>query len=589
MAPSAVRPEVMVMKLTGKPVSRGIVLGRVLKYRPFVPSVSDAPISTEDVEAAWARYDKTVELARQELDRLEARLLADSPDKAKIVAAHREILQDPAMDEEIRGLIGARTPPDAAIERVYGSFIELLGRSKNEMMRERASDLVDVKNRLLRCWAGEPERNLARLEQPVIVVADDLYPSDTVSMDRSKVLGIITQVGGATSHTAIIARSYEIPAVLGVPGALAALEDGAEIVLDAVKGEIVLCPTGEECAAYAAAAEQVRENLRETAAYLDAEPVTLDGVRAEVRLNVAAANDFELSGAAHADGCGLFRTEFLYLEGDRLPGEEEQYQIYKRVLLAFGEKPVVLRTLDVGGDKQLACLELPHESNPFLGVRGLRLCLAHEALLRTQVRAALRASVHGSLRVMLPMVGALDEVRAAKAIFREEGEALSAAGIPWNPSMPVGIMVEVPSIALIADLAADEVDFVSVGTNDLCQYLTASDRMNPSVKPYHQDYHPAMFRALGYIARSFQAAGKPVSVCGELGGDPLAIPALLGLGIQKLSMSRASLAGAKRVIRSIRMEDAQALAQRVQSLKTEGEIKACLTEFARAHKSAAPG
>ncbi len=589
MAPSAVRPEVMVMKLTGKPVSRGIVLGRVLKYRPFVPSVSDAPISTEDVEAAWARYGKTVELARQELDCLEARLLADSPDKAKIVAAHREILQDPAMDEEIRGLIGARTPPDAAIERVYGSFIELLGRSKNEMMRERASDLVDVKNRLLRCWAGEPERNLARLEQPVIVVADDLYPSDTVSMDRSKVLGIITQVGGATSHTAIIARSYEIPAVLGVPGALAALEDGAEIVLDAVKGEIVLCPTGEECAAYAAAAEQVRENLRETAAYLDAEPVTLDGVRAEVRLNVAAANDFELSGAAHADGCGLFRTEFLYLEGDRLPGEEEQYQIYKRVLLAFGEKPVVLRTLDVGGDKQLACLELPHESNPFLGVRGLRLCLAHEALLRTQVRAALRASVHGSLRVMLPMVGALDEVRAAKAIFREEGEALSAAGIPWNPSMPVGIMVEVPSIALIADLAADEVDFVSVGTNDLCQYLTASDRMNPSVKPYHQDYHPAMFRALGYIARSFQAAGKPVSVCGELGGDPLAIPALLGLGIQKLSMSRASLAGAKRVIRSIRMEDAQALAQRVQSLKTEGEIKACLTEFARAHKSAAPG
>lgn len=589
MAPSAVRPEVMVMKLTGKPVSRGIVLGRVLKYRPFVPSVSDAPISTEDVEAAWARYGKTVELARQELDCLEARLLADSPDKAKIVAAHREILQDPAMDEEIRGLIGARTPPDAAIERVYGSFIELLGRSKNEMMRERASDLVDVKNRLLRCWAGEPERNLARLEQPVIVVADDLYPSDTVSMDRSKVLGIITQVGGATSHTAIIARSYEIPAVLGVPGALAALEDGAEIVLDAVKGEIVLCPTGEECAAYAAAAEQVRENLRETAAYLDAEPVTLDGVRAEVRLNVAAANDFELSGAAHADGCGLFRTEFLYLEGDRLPGEEEQYQIYKRVLLAFGEKPVVLRTLDVGGDKQLACLELPHESNPFLGVRGLRLCLAHEALLRTQVRAALRASVHGSLRVILPMVGALDEVRAAKAIFREEGEALSAAGIPWNPSMPVGIMVEVPSIALIADLAADEVDFVSVGTNDLCQYLTASDRMNPSVKPYHQDYHPAMFRALGYIARSFQAAGKPVSVCGELGGDPLAIPALLGLGIQKLSMSRASLAGAKRVIRSIRMEDAQALAQRVQSLKTEGEIKACLTEFARAHKSAAPG
>ncbi len=570
------------MKLTGKPVSKGIVLGQVLKYCPFQASVTTAPIEAGHLEEALAHYEQTLSSARKELECLEARMLEEDPHQAKIISAHREILLDPAMDEEIRALIQGYCSPDTAIEQVYGNYIAVLSRSKNEMMRERTSDLRDVKNRLLRCWLGKPERNLSQLAQPVILVADDLYPSDTVSMDRSKVLGIITQVGGATSHTAILARSYEIPAVLGIPGIMDMLSDGEEIILDGVAGEVLTQPTDQERAAYTAAAEQVRRELRETAAYLDTEAVTLDGTHIEVRLNVAAANDFELSGAEHADGCGLFRTEFLYLDGDHLPSEEEQYQIYKKVLTAFGHKPVVLRTLDIGGDKQLACLELPRESNPFLGVRGLRLCLSNEALFRTQIRAALRASVHGNLHIMMPMVGALDEVRLAKAIFCEESEALDKAGIPHNAETPIGIMVEVPSIALISDLVADEVDFVSVGTNDLCQYLTASDRMNPSVKPYHQDYHPAIFRTLGYIARSFQSAGKPISICGELGGDPLAIPALLGLGVRKLSMGGASIAGAKKVIRSLRLEDAQTLSDKIQTLKTEGEIKACLQAFAQA-------
>lgn len=572
------------MKLSGKPVSVGIVSGEVLKYRPFQASIRQIPLGPEEVAAALEQYEKTIDSARDELDRLQARMQNEQPDKAKLIGAHRDILLDPAMEEEIRELIQGCTAPDAAIEQVYSNYIAVLSRSKNEMMRERASDLRDVKNRLLRCWAGEPERNLATLEKPVIVVADDLYPSDTVSMDRSRVLGIVTQIGGSTSHTAIIARSYEIPAVLGLEGAMELLQDGEQIVLDAEKGELITQPTRQELEHYALAAKRVQQQLLETKAYLDTEPVTLDGTHVDVMMNVGAANDFELASAQFTDGCGLFRTEFLYLNADHLPTEEEQYQIYKKVLIAFQEKPVTLRTLDIGGDKQLSCMELPQESNPFLGVRGLRLCLIHEDLFRVQIRAVLRASVHGKLQVMLPMVGSLDEVRRAKVIFAEVGAELDQAGIPWDKDIPLGIMVEVPSIALISDLVADEVAFASVGTNDLCQYLTASDRMNAAVKSYHQDYHPAMFRTLGIIARAFSAAGKPVSICGELGGDPLAIPALLGLGIRKISMSRTALAGAKRVVRSLRIEEATVLAQQVQTLKTQDEIRSCLEAFAAEHK-----
>ena len=447
-------------------------------------------------------------------------------------------------------------------------------------MRERASDLQDVKRRLLRCWAGAPEQNLSTLAKPVIVVADDLFPSDTASLDRARVLGIVTQVGGSTSHTAIIARSYEIPAVLGVEGAMDALADGQFIVLDAVEGRVIPNPTKEETARYGQQAAQLQAELQITKAYRDKLPVTQDGHRVEVHLNVAAATEQELAGATFADGCGLFRTEFLYTGGQGLPDENQQFQIYKKVLTAFGDKPVTLRTMDIGGDKQVPCLDLPKESNPFLGVRGLRLSLSKPELFRTQIRAALRASAHGKLQIMMPMVGALDEVYAAKAIIRAEGEKLDAQGIPWDHAIPVGIMVEIPSIALIADRVA----FASVGTNDLIQYLCAADRMNPGVRPYYQEYHPGLFRLLDILSQTFQAAGKPLSICGELGSDPLAIPALVGLGIRKLSMGASAIAGAKRVIRNLALAQAQALAQDILPMKTAGAIQDRLTAFSNAHQ-----
>lgn len=574
------------MELMGKPVSRGIVIGKVLLYTPFVPRLNTGLLSLDAVPNALASYDAAMARSKAELDALEAQVAANDPDKAKIIAAHRDILEDPAMDEEIRQLIAqGLMSPDAAVAQVYDTYAAILGKSKNAMMRERASDLNDVKSRFLRCWAGVPEKTLSSLPEPVIVVADDLFPSDTVSLDRANVLGIITQVGGATSHTAIIARSYEIPAVLGVPYAMDTLHDGQEIILDAVEGRILVQPTEETRARYTVQAEALAEQRAETKRYLDTEPMTLDGTRLEVRLNVAAAGNAKLAGAEHTDGCGLFRTEFLYLNSDHLPDEEEQYQAYVKVLKAFGDKPVILRTMDIGGDKQLPLLQLEKESNPFLGIRGLRLSLERLDLFRAQLRAALRASAHGNLQIMFPMVGGLDDLRRAKAVIAQEGANLDAAGIPWDHHIQVGVMVEVPSIALIADLVADEVDFASVGTNDLTQYLCAADRMNQAVRAYYQEYHPALFRTLGRLAKAFGAAGKSVSVCGELGGDPLAIPVLAGLGIHKLSMGLASIPAAKRIIRNLDMAEAQALAEHVQNLKTDEDIRKCLTDFSLWHKA----
>ena len=568
------------MVLKGKSVSRGVAIGNVMRYTPFCPKINEEKIPEGLAAAAVTSYEAARNKAETELKELEKRLLTHSPGQAKIMGAHMDILNDPAMDEEIKELIERELfSPDAAAAQVYDCYAGILSASGNELMRERAADLLDVKIRLLRCWAGVPECNLSALERPAIIVADDLFPSDTAGIDRENVLGIITQTGGSTSHTAIIAKSYEIPAVLGVSGALEQLEDGETVILDAEEGLIHTSPTEEQLREFAQKAERVSAGLREEKLYLNSEPVTVDGVRVEIRLNVAAASDQELSKAVYSDGCGLFRTEFLYLDREHCPTEGEQYEVYSKVLRAFGDKPVILRTMDIGGDKQLPGLELPKEQNPFLGVRGLRLSLKQEELFRTQVRAVLRASIHGKLKVMFPMVGALDELRRAKKIFREEEEALDARGIQWDKNIQIGIMVEVPSIALIADFAAEEADFVSVGTNDLTQYLCAADRMNPEVGGYYQEYHPAVFRILGHLANTFNAAGKEISICGELGGDSLALPALIGLGIRQFSMGAASLGAAKRTVRHLKMEDSQKLAKMVLRQKTHQDTELLLKEF----------
>ena len=566
------------MEWRGNPVSEGIAVGKAYLYQPYVPEVVKGEIPEDQVVEATARYEKLRETAKEELEAIREQLeKSGSADKAKIFKAHLDILYDVAMDEEIKDAIAYDyLTPEWAIHKVYEKFIKILGKAADDLIRERVADMRDVKNRLLRIAAGVPEKNLAVLAEPVVVVAHDLLPSDTATLDRQRVLAIVTEIGGATSHSAIIARSYEIPALLGGEGIMGRLTHGQEVAVDALEGLLIADPAPEQKELFARKREEFLARRAEEKKFLGAKPVMADGTVIPVALNVGSASDQELEGEKYTDGVGLFRTEFIYMGKEQLPTEDEQYEIYKKILQKFGDRPVTLRTLDIGGDKKLQCMELPVEENPFLGNRALRLCFQKPEVFLTQLRAALRASVHGNLWIMFPMVGSLDDIRRAKEFVREAKAQLDKEGVPYSPDVKLGIMIEIPSIALIADLAAQEVDFASIGTNDLIQYSTAVDRMNPEVSKYYQSYHPGVFRLIGMAVEAFNKAGKPISVCGEMGGDPLAASVLVGLGMNKLSMGLASVARMKKVLSGLTMEKARHMARLARTLPTAADVEAAL-------------
>ena len=566
------------MRYTGTAVSAGVVIGKVYLYERFVSDVSSSPAGTPAEEAA--HYLAARDAAQGELEALCQHFTELGDDeKASIFSAHLEILSDETMDEEIQvGISTGETSGPWMIRGVYEQYASMFEQLADPIIRERAVDLRDVCARLLRCWEGLPEQNLSALPEPVIIVTHDLVPSDTATLDRNNVLGIVTEIGGSTSHSAIIARSYEIPAVLGVSGIVSQLEDRQEVILDAVDGAILTGFDEEARSAYEAKRRETLRRQAHTKLYIDREPITPDGARIAVELNIASAEPQNLEYAKYTDGVGLFRSEFLYMGRSALPTEEEQFQAYRKVLMTYGSRPVILRTLDIGGDKPLDCLDIPKEDNPFLGNRALRLCFQHPDIFRTQLRAALRASVYGNLWLMFPMVASMDDIRQAKSCLESAKAELTAEGIPFSPDLKVGIMVEIPAIALLADQAAREVDFASIGTNDLTQYLTAVDRGNPEVCAYYQTYHPSLFRLIGYVVRSFAAQGKPVGVCGEMGGDPLAAAVLIGLGMRQLSMGAASVASIKQMILSTSCETAKALAETVCGLSIADEVRQYLKE-----------
>lgn len=560
------------MVLRGNGVSKGVAIGEIFLYQPFIPQTTEAHYSG-DPKQYLEQYEALCLQARAELQAIRERMMQTDAEKAAIFSAQMEILCDEVMDEEIRDGIQYDTwMPDWAVETVYSRYERRLQKAGDPLIRERAADLKDVKNRLLRIWCGVPQQSLAQLEKPVIIAAHDLLPSDTAVMERDHVLGIVTESGGSTSHSAIIARSYGIPAVLGIPNLLPRLTNGEKVILDAVDGVLITRPDGRQEKEMRTKQKEYEIQAARIQKYLHRDPLTADGERIEIGLNIGSARPEDLEGSSVTDFVGLFRTEFLYMDNDHLPTEEEQIIQYQKALLEYAPRPVVLRTLDIGGDKTLPYFPLPQEQNPFLGKRALRLCFDSPELFRTQLRAALRASVAGQLWIMLPMVSSIEEIKRAKALLEQAKQELRQEKLPFDEGIKLGIMIEIPAVAVIADLVTSEVDFASIGTNDLCQYLMAVDRMNPEVTSYYQSYHPALFRMIGYVVERFKQAGKPICICGELGGDPLAAPVLVGLGMRKLSMSLSSVAAVKRALAGFTVKQMEEMARAVENM-TDGQAR----------------
>lgn len=555
--------------LPGIIVFEGVAFGTTYLYRPETPVITEQSYEGNDPAPHLAQYETAIATATEQLTKIFERLASRGDESAKIFEAQMEILQDEEMDMMVRDAVTDDCmTPAAAVEMVYTQFAAILQQVEDPLIRARSADILDVKNRMIRALFGSVGADLSLLPEQTILVAHDLLPSDTAQLDPSHVAAIITETGNQTSHTAILSRSLGIPTILAVADAMNAIPSGVAAAVDALACDIFVQPDEATTSRLLEKQKAHQEKLALQNEYLLKSAVTTDGQQVQIGINIGGGDtDF-----SSCDFCGLFRTEFLFMDKQVLPNEEEQFRQYRKVIDCAQGKLITLRTLDIGGDKTVPCLPLPKEDNPFLGKRALRLCLAEPALFHTQLRAALRASAYGPMQIMFPMVGSLEDYRLAKEHVKTVMAELDSAGIAYDKQIPLGIMIEIPSIAMIAELAAAEVDFASIGTNDLCQYLCAADRLNPDVAGNYQSYGPAMFRCLHSICKAFNEAGKPVSICGELAGETKAIKLLVGLGFRKLSMTAASHAAAKATICNFSLRDAELLAEQALKCATQSEI-----------------
>ncbi|MCC3372502.1 phosphoenolpyruvate--protein phosphotransferase [Cohnella sp. REN36] len=563
----------MTRKFKGIAASPGLAIARavVLSTETYVPAES----RTEQPERELERFRAAVRQAQEEIERIrtatEAKLGAE---KAAIFEGHLLILEDPDLIETVEAQIRDEAAgAEYALYQVAQTFVEALSQLEDEALRERAADVRDVSGRVIDVLRGVRGGDLSQLADECIVVASDLTPSDTAQLNLEVVRGFVTEIGSRTSHSAIMARSLDVPAIVGAGAGVRDIPDGAMLVMDATEGMLLVDPTPEELTAYTdkkAAYDRRRAELRQWAGRPS---VSADGHRVEIAANIGQLEDVQKALDNGAEAIGLFRTEFLYMGRSALPSEEEQFQSYKYVLEKMAGKPVVIRTLDIGGDKELPYLDLPKESNPFLGQRALRLCLERQDVFRAQLRALLRASPYGNLKIMFPMIAVLEELIDAKRILEEEKRQLVASGVAVSETFEVGMMIEVPSAAVSADLFAKEADFFSIGTNDLIQYTMAADRMNETVSYLYQPYHPSILRLIRHVIDAAREEGKWVGVCGEIAGDPTAIPLLLGLGLHEFSMSAGSILPARERVGSLSHGDWQTLSRQALSLRGHREVQ----------------
>lgn len=534
----------MTKMLKGIAASDGVAVAKA--YLLVQPDLSFETVTVEDISAEEARLDAALAASQDELSVIREKAVESLGEEAAAVFdAHLMVLADPEMTGQIKETIRAKqVNAEAALTEVTNMFIAIFeSMDDNPYMQERAADIRDVTKRVLANLLGKKLPNPATIDEESIIVAHDLTPSDTAQLNKKFVKAFVTDIGGRTSHSAIMARTLEIAAVLGTNNITELVKDGDILAVSGITGEVVINPTEEQIAEFKAAGEAYAKQKAEWAQLKDAPTVTADGKHFELAANIGTPKDVEGVNDNGAEAVGLYRTEFLYMDSQDFPTEEDQYEAYKAVLEGMNGKPVVVRTMDIGGDKELPYFDLPKEMNPFLGYRALRISISETGnqMFRTQLRALLRASVHGKLRIMFPMVALLTEFRTAKGILEEEKAKLVAEGVAVADDIEVGIMIEIPAAAMLADQFAKEVDFFSIGTNDLIQYTMAADRMNEQVSYLYQPYNPSILRLINNVIKAAHAEGKWAGMCGEMAGDQTAVPLLVGMGLDEFSMSATSV------------------------------------------------
>lgn len=559
--------------IKGIAASDGVAIAKA--YLLVEPDLTfDKNEKVTDVEGEVAKFNNAIEASKVELTKIrnnaEVQLGAD---KAAIFDAHLLVLDDPELIQPIQDKIKNENANAAsALTDVTTQFVTIFESMDNEYMKERAADIRDVSKRVLSHILGVELPSPSMIDESVVIVGNDLTPSDTAQLNKEFVQGFATNIGGRTSHSAIMSRSLEIPAIVGTKSITQEVKQGDMIIVDGLNGDVIVNPTEDELIAYQDKRERYFADKKELQKLRDADTVTVDGVHAELAANIGTPNDLPGVIENGAQGIGLYRTEFLYMGRDQMPTEEEQFEAYKEVLEAMDGKRVVVRTLDIGGDKELSYLNLPEEMNPFLGYRAIRLCLAQQDIFRPQLRALLRASVYGKLNIMFPMVATINEFREAKAILLEEKENLKNEGHDISDDIELGIMVEIPATAALADVFAKEVDFFSIGTNDLIQYTLAADRMSERVSYLYQPYNPSILRLVKQVIEASHKEGKWTGMCGEMAGDETAIPLLLGLGLDEFSMSATSILKARRQINGLSKNEMTELANRAVDCATQEEV-----------------
>ena len=538
-----------------------------------IPTAKPADLEAEKA-AFWAAHAKVLSDTHALAEKTAAEI---GPDEAAVFEAHAMLLEDPTLTGPIVQAIESGENAAKATQDAFDALISMFESMDDEYMAARAADMRDLKERLLRALLHAEAQDISHLAGPAILVAHDLTPSDTAVMDKAHVVGILTEIGGRTAHSAIMARALGLPAVVGCAGVLEAVKNGVMLGIDGATGEVFVAPDETTLSGLNDKLAKYQQEKALLDQFRSAESVTADGHRTLIAANIGTPQDAEGAAQVGADAVGLFRSEFLYMDRGTLPTEEEQAEAYAAAAKALPGKPIIIRTLDIGGDKKLPALPLPDEENPFLGYRAIRLCLGQKDLFKTQLRALLRAAHEHDLRIMFPMISSLEELRAAKAVLEECKAELKAEGLPCRTDVPVGIMIEIPAAALNADALAKECDFFSIGTNDLIQYTTAVDRGNERVSHLYTPFHPSVLRLIRMTIEAAHRAGIFCGMCGEAASDTRLIPLLLGMGLDEFSMSAGALLAARRLIRSLSYEECKTIVEPALSLPTATEVQAYLT------------